>query len=306
MVFNNANELIDSYLNKADFLHFTDVKLPLDEWVKVYNYSIENSNNNPELYAIIANLYLYGLGVEVDYNLAKQYCGLGIEKGSINAIFTLGLMHYDGMGFPQSYENAVTYFTTASDKGLWRAQFKLAICYAVPRGVKLNHQKAFDLYLKAAMSGYAFAEANVGRYIYFSKVPYDNLSDCVKWFELAASKNVPSSMYYLGECYLKGYYVEKNLEKAFDLFYKSAELNHTSSILKVAEFYEKGMVVEQNYQIAYDYYHKCANIENPDAILKVVDYRKNQCPHCKAYFTKTTIKTIFGEKTICSACKKKY
>lgn len=304
MKFNTASEFIDSYLNKVEFITFEDVELPSYEWIRVREYCFDHSSSNPELSAILANIYIYGLGVNSDWTLAKTFCENAAKKGSLNAIFTLGIMHYDGKGFYQSYEKAIPYFEEAANKGLWRAQFKLAVCYTVPRGVRLNHEKAFELYLKVAKRGYPMAQFNAGRYILLEKVQYEKKEECIHWLKLAAEHNIASAMYYLGDAYESGYYVEKNLEIAFSWYERSSISNNLSGHLKLAEYYEKGIFVEQNYQKAYEYYQKA--VSNHDGKAKVREYEKNRCHTCGAFFTKTVVKGFFGEKTICSACKKNY
>ena len=303
MKFKTAKELIDSYLNKIDFIDLGDVELPEYEWIRVKDYCFDNSSSKPELSAILANLYMYGLGVNADWVLAKSICETAVKKGSLNAIFTLGLMYYNGKVFYQSYENAIPYFEEAAAKGLWRAQFKLAICYSVPRGVKKDYQKAFDLFMKVAEKGYRQAQFNVAYYIHLSKVQYKNKNECVKWFELSANQGQSSAMYYLGEIY---YYGDTNFEMALSWYNKSAADNNISALLKIAEFYENGIIVEQSYQKAYEYYMKTINLGNSDVKSKVREYQINHCHYCGAFFTKTVVKTLFGEKTICSACKQKY
>ena len=64
MVFKTAEELINSYLNKTDFLMLIDVELPKYEWDRVREYCFDNSRNNPELHALLAEMYIYALGVD--------------------------------------------------------------------------------------------------------------------------------------------------------------------------------------------------------------------------------------------------
>ena len=306
MVFKTAEQLIDSYLNKAEFLMLIDVELPEHEWTRVREYCFDNSLNNPELYALLAEMYIYGLGVNFDEVLAKSSCESGIKKGSINCHYVLGLMYYYGRGKLQSYEEAIPYYEESAKKGCWRAQFKLGVCYAVPRGVKLDHKRAFELFLPVAKLGFSPAQFNVGRYIYQDKILYEPKSDCIKWLELAANQNMEVAMEYLGDAYFNGYYVEKNLETGFDWYMKSAVYNNVGAVLKIAELYEKGIFVEQSYQKAFEYYSRANAVDNYEGNAKVREYSKNQCHHCKAFFTKTYVKNLFGEKTICSACKKNY
>ncbi len=305
MVFKIASDLIDSYLNKYEFVMLDDVELPLYEWNRVREYCLDNCCNNADLYALLANLYIYGFGVDVDFNLAQSYCETGIKNGSTNCIFTLGNMHYYGKGFTQSYENAIPYYIEASKKGLWRAHFKLGVCYFVPRGVVKDNDKAYKLFLKVAELGFAQAQFNVGHHLFNSYVQYDN-EDCIFWFEEAAKQGHSSAMYYLGKIYENGYYVTKDLQLALSWYKKCANLNNISGLERIAYFFENGIILKQDYQRAYELYLKIANQGNADAKRKIREYQKNQCKQCGAFYTKTIVKGLFSEKNICSFCKKKY
>ena len=87
---------------------------------------------------------------------------------------------------------------------------------------------------------------------------------------------------------------------------KAAQLKSIGAILKIAEFYEKGIVLEQSYQKAFAAYIEAEQLGNSTGKEMVRKYYSNRCPHCHAFYTKTVVKKLFGEKTICSACKKNY
>ena len=103
MKFNTAKDFINSYLNKVEFVSVKDVELPEYEWKRVREYCLDNSKDNPELSALLANLYIYELGGDYNDILAKFACESAMKKGSLNAIFTLGDMYYYGKGFIKSY-----------------------------------------------------------------------------------------------------------------------------------------------------------------------------------------------------------
>ena len=306
MKYETSTELIDAYLNKVEFVTLDQVELPSYEWGYVREYCFDNSKENPDLSALLANMYLHGYGVNVDYLLAKLACESAIKRGSVNAIFTMGLMYHDGKGVLQSYEEAVKFYQEAADKGLWRAKFRLGVCYSVPRGVKQDHQKAFEYFMEIAKLGYVHAQFNVARYIYREKVEYANRGDCIIWFHSAAEQNSVSSMEYLGDIYYNGYHAKKNLKVAFTWYQKALQHKSGSAAMKMAPFFEKGMVVDQSYKLAYDCYLAALELGFTDAKPKIREYESNRCPHCHAFYTKIVVKKLFGEKTICSACKKNY
>ena len=75
----------------------------------------------------------------------------------------------------------------------------------------------------------------------------------------------------LGERYLKGDVVEKDVEKAVKLFEKAANQNSDIGMLKLAACYKNGIGVLQDNARALSLYEKSANKGNTDAMIAVSD-----------------------------------
>lgn len=305
MLFNSYMELIDSYLNEYKVYSLEDITFSnSEEWSKVLEYCLQNKDKEPELYAIIANIYVYGYDGIMDYNMALKYLDEGIKKGSVNCIFEYGNMYAKGRVFPESHEKAFEYYMDASAKGLWRADFRIGVCYMVPRGVKRSVPKAREYFEKIAYLGFPQAQFNMWRCCESGDDinPIDTKS-AFMWLELAANNSHPLAMFNLGKYYEEGYIVEKDIVKAVELYEKAAAQDSIDAELKIAEFYEKGIYYQQDYNKAFAIYSKWS--ANHSAKSKIREYNKNKCYHCGAFFSKETVKTLFGEKTICNICKKK-
>lgn len=75
----------------------------------------------------------------------------------------------------------------------------------------------------------------------------------------------------LGERYLNGNVVEKDVKKAVELFEKAANQNNDIGMLKLATCYKNGIGVEQDNARALSLFEKSANKGNTDAMIAVSD-----------------------------------
>lgn len=78
-------------------------------------------------------------------------------------------------------------------------------------------------------------------------------------YQLAAKKGLNWGMYNFANLLIKGKGVEKNLAKAFELYYQAAQMGHAKSMNLVGRFYEEGWLVESNLQLATDWYRRSAS-----------------------------------------------
>ena len=79
---------------------------------------------------------------------------------------------------------------------------------------------------------------------------------------LARDVNNGNANYWLGYLYDKGYGVEKDSERAFELYMKAAETGDGSALLAVGESYYLGKGVKKNEEKAFEFYRKSAETGN--------------------------------------------
>lgn len=69
----------------------------------------------------LADIYFYGMGVNVDYKKAVYYYSKAADKGYAVAQYQLGICYSKGLGVEKDYVKAVEYFKLASSNGLKEA-----------------------------------------------------------------------------------------------------------------------------------------------------------------------------------------
>ncbi len=72
---------------------------------------------------IVGLMYVQGLGVDLNYDMAFKWFKLAAEQGETQAQTHLGLMYYNVDGLTRDYESAIKWFRLAAENGNSRAQF---------------------------------------------------------------------------------------------------------------------------------------------------------------------------------------
>lgn len=120
------------------------------------------------------------------------------------------------------YDEAMTCFLDAADKGSANAFNAIALYYYEGHGYERNLQKAAQWFRYAADMGYVSAQRNLGDcYLKGEGVLQDN-KQAFYWYKLAADKQNAKAMFKVGECYDKGLGVKKDIKQARHWYEQSA------------------------------------------------------------------------------------
>ena len=104
-----------------------------------------------------------------NYNKALRLLQPLAQQGDAYAQHNLGIMHYQGKGIAQDYQQARAWWQKAANQGYAAAQYNLGMMYIKGRGVAQNYQQAFAWCQKAANQGYALAQNNLGTMYYYGQ-----------------------------------------------------------------------------------------------------------------------------------------
>lgn len=227
-----TKSIIDSTLNLFGKNTTSKNKLSIDE------LKTNAEAGNVEAQLDLGYMYLYGVnGANIDYKQALHYYKLAADNGNAIALNNLGSLHFNGIGTEVNYAKAIEFFKAASDLGSDDASVNLAIIYLgdTDSGKTPNtYEEVFQLLEKA--------------------------------------KNNSISKYLLGYSYYVGFWVEKDLKKAFDLIKEVADNDlYDEAQYVLADFYINGLATPKNYNRAVTYLASASNQGYPDAIYKLGD-----------------------------------
>lgn len=151
-------------------------------------------------------------------------------------------------------------FTKAED-GDPNQQYDLGIIYDFGwHGIQKDGQKAFEWYAKAAEQGDAKAQNRVGWMYYEGRAVEKDDQKAIEWWEKAADQESAEAHYHLGNVYYN---------KAKKLYEKASTQGFPLAYFKLGDLYVHGSAVEKDIKKAQELYEKALGvrvIEDPDLL----------------------------------------
>lgn|GEM_PF-1286570 len=193
---------------------------------------------------------LLGLGNQCrrlkQYGDAVQWYKKAAEQGNVSAQILLGDMYCDGTEILANYYNAVYWFRKAAQFNPV-AEFKLACCYDEGLGVSVNEDEAGKRYREAAEQGVASSQyALAGLYLTGFGGHKPDFEAAVQWLEKAALQGMAEAQQDLAYSYETGMGIEKDAQKAMELYRQSAEKGNAAAQTQMALHYYEGQIVNRD------------------------------------------------------------
>ena len=188
-----------------------------------YSSSLKNMAEEGNVFAAdeLGNIYMRGVGVDKDYNMAMKYHKCAAEGGFWLAMNQIGNSYYN----QENYEEANKWYRCAGEAGYDWGWYNLGNNYYNGEGVAQDYEKAIEYYKKAyELNGGAKGQAaNIIGDTYNKLRIYEEAN---KWYRCAGEAGYDWGWYNLGNNY---HYAEcgvaQDYEKAIEYYKKAYELN---------------------------------------------------------------------------------
>lgn len=271
-----AMNLLGYYYGTGEVVE-KDCNLAFSLYLKAAEQDNEIAQYNVGLY------YQNGNGVEKNTEQMLYWYIKAAENGHKRAAFRLG-EYYENTENDLQYALAwflrakelghekadkaierVSWYSMATDQGDRSAMYNLGRCYQNGTGVPKDIEKAFEWYTQAAKQEHADAQYELSC-IYLNR---EDRETELHWLRLAADNGSDKAMTRLGYYYGIGEIVEKDLNRAFQLYIKAAEKGNKIAQYDVGLYYQNGYSVEKNTEKAIEWYTRSAKQEYSDAQYKL-------------------------------------
>ena len=275
MGMSSYEQLSEKILGQIDAGHWDDAFAELKEM---------ESNGNASAVAVLAQFYLYGIGVAKDTELAVELFDRAIDMGCGEAAWELGRQYYNNdTELYQNRSKAVQIFEKGAALGDASCMGALAQCYLFGNGVAENHSKAFENAIKAAKAG----DVNG---IHVAAICYDDglgtnrdAGAAYTWYKeyLEYEPDDDEVMLRIALCLADPYEIfgirptGDMLNEAFYYAGKAVEKGNVEAHLIVGWFYERGEVVPCDYDMAHKYIQIAADNGHEFAQEHLKIYRKS-------------------------------
>jgi TPR repeat protein len=118
-------------------------------------FKVEAQNGQLNYIQQLGQRYLYGQGIEQDFNQAFYYFDMGSKMNDSQCIYYLGEMYLNGWGTEKNYTDAFRLFSQAMTLKNNKAWNSLGYMYYYGLGVEKNIKRAYD-YFKSKDIFYLF------------------------------------------------------------------------------------------------------------------------------------------------------
>ncbi|KAF0411260.1 calmodulin-dependent protein kinase [Gigaspora margarita] len=262
-------------------IHDDNNKCPFKILEQYYNHQLRICFTG-----IIGFFYEYGIGTSVDYckafdmykKAAEEFYFANndslnkrnyffttddlLKENQIIGLISLGNLYIYGKGVLVNKQKAFQLFLKSVIRGSVLGKCYIGDCYHYGYGVIEDHSQSFDWYLKSAEEGNARAQNAVGYCYQFSeKIPKNDYL-AFTWF----SKSIDNGNYLgyrnLGYCYQFGIGTPVDEKKAFKYFKKSANGENSLGQNDLGYCYQNGRGTLKNESKAFLYYMKSAENGN--------------------------------------------
>ncbi|STY30303.1 enhanced entry protein EnhC [Legionella wadsworthii] len=167
-------------------------------------------------------------------------------KGDALGLYNLALMHLYGKGVPVNYQKARDLFVDAATHKVHEAMNQLGAIYFNGWGYPRDTQQALSWYKKAAELGDANALYQLGLLSETGITTKIDFSNAIKYYEQSAEKGNEKAMLALARMYHYGLGVEKNPKLAANLYEKLAARQNAYAQYQLGTYYLEGTAGERS------------------------------------------------------------
>ena len=238
----------------------------------------------------LVQYYIYGAGVDTDYEVAKQWCEKAVdqeycvaqyfmaeyfirdreeqyklyrkaaEQGYDEAQNAVGRFLEEGWGGVAKNEaEAIEWFRKAAGQGFSVAQYNLAVCLENGEGCREDKAEAVEWYRKAAEQGHPEAQNNLGYCLEHGIGCDENKAEAFKWYKESAEQNIADAQNMTGRFFEEGWGgIEKSEEEAVEWYRRAANNNHSAAQYNLANCLFAGRGCDADQTEAVEWYRKSA------------------------------------------------
>lgn len=164
----------------------------------------------------LAELYLFGDGVEQNIDEAVRLIKDAALKGNPHGEVLLAMLYHDGVGVGKDHKEAFKWFMASAQQGDVSAKYWLGTCYEDGKGVESSPQQAIKWYKEAADGGLVEAQIATAVYYEHGNGVEQDWKESFRYMKMAVDNEntTDGARYLLAKYYFNGWGVEANRDEA--------------------------------------------------------------------------------------------
>lgn len=236
-----------------------------------------------DAYYYLGELQFNGLGTKMDQVEGKKNTEKAIEMGFGMAYWRMGVIYSQGLAGDsvnekkanEYYFKAIAPLKKLAEAGDPEAQANLGNMYGSGSGLEKNEDLEESWMLKAAETGYAFAQTSLGAF-YITNEKFRNGAKAENWLGKAAKQGDARGQYYLGMLYESDLLGSPNYSKAKEQYELASAQDYAPAHTALGDLYYlgRGSIPEDN-EKARTLYIRAAEENDPTALYRLGDIYYN-------------------------------
>ncbi|EXX54382.1 uncharacterized protein OCT59_023556 [Rhizophagus irregularis] len=147
----------------------------------------------------LAQMYLYGKEINIDYNKNNKK-GFELSEELSEKKYSCGInmladCYNSGIGTSVNKQKAFKLYQKAAELGDIKGIYNLGRCYVKGEVIDLDYTKAFELFQKAANSGYELAQIILARRYEYGHGTEKNIDQAIYWYKKSSEQGIVYSVY---------------------------------------------------------------------------------------------------------------
>ena len=194
-----------------------------------------------------AQKFYYGVGAPKNYHKAFKLYLEAAQAGNVDAMFIAGGMYMQGQGTAVNKAEAFKwlYKAAVNNKSSKESERIIGQSFITGENVPQNYEEARYWFERAAKSGDAAAQTELGVLYFSGKMLEKDYEKAHHWFDIAARKNYPLAQYNMGILWYTGNGVNTiDMVKAYAWF-NLASSNGYNNGKTAKQFLEKNLSVDE-------------------------------------------------------------
>lgn len=198
-----------------------------------------------------------------NYGTAMEWHTKAAALNDAYALMRLGFMYCYAEGVKENNAKAIEYFEKAAALNESTAMFYLGYAHLHGWGIPVDSAKGYEWIEKSYRTALPLAEKGNAAQQYRTGIALANVKNpdwqaVQGWYQKAADKGFPAALSSLASWYMNGSHVEKNADKALDLYKTVAAGGDAAAMYAIAYQYYMGKNVMKDYSKAYEWFKKGA------------------------------------------------
>jgi len=189
----------------------------LSEAIRWYRVASDEGHHGAQ--SCLGYMLIIGLGTDRNLEEGIRLLNQSIRQGNPQAMCNLGALYERGVGVNRDYNKAIELYNKAGERGVATAKYNLSLLLDFAGMDASNKREISTMYLMESASCMCIS-AQVELICRFSKVKSlcVDPNDVLLALKTATRSGDGHHMFHLGECYMDGVHLEKDMDKALRMY----------------------------------------------------------------------------------------